>query len=481
MKQIAAVILAAGASTRFGRCKQLIDWENKPLLAHVTDIALEADLEPVIVVLGSHADEIRPALSQCPVQTVMNWRWEEGMSTSVRIGLAALPPETEGALFLQGDQPLITADLLRSLVARFREDDASIVHPTHAGRRGTPVLFARHLFPELASVSGDEGGRALIARHPDEVATVEVHDPDMLADIDTPADYERLRASSFQPPASSIQLPASNLQHPTSNLHSITHLIIDMDGVLWRGDEPMPDLQEFFGFLRRREIDFTLATNNSSNTPEQYTAKLANFGVRVSAEQVLTSALVSAAYLADTAPAGSRVYAIGGEGLDRALEAQGFTLTDEGADYVVVGWDRDLTWDKLATAALLIHDGAGFIGTNPDKSYPTERGPVPGNGAQLAALEATTGLSPIVTGKPEQRMYEEALRRMDASPETTAMIGDRMDTDIAGAIEAGLGTVLVLSGIAGEADVEASPVKPDLVCADIGELAALWRQTLSGE
>ena len=139
----------------------------------------------------------------------------------------------------------------------------------------------------------------------------------------------------------------------------------------------MPGLQEFFAFLRQREIGFVLATNNSSQLPEQYGAKLARFGVEVPVVRILTSAQVAAAYLARVAPPGTRVYAIGGEGVLRALEERGFVLTDQGATYVVVGWDQQLTWDKLATAALLIHGGAGFIGTNPDTSYPTARGPVP--------------------------------------------------------------------------------------------------------
>ncbi|HEY66864.1 MAG TPA: HAD-IIA family hydrolase [Thermoflexia bacterium] len=464
MKQIAAVILAAGASTRFGQPKQLLDWGGVPLLAHIADVALAAGFAPVIVVLGCQAEAARAALGTRPVQTVMNWRWKEGLSTSVQVGLAVLPPETEATIFLQCDQPLITPDLLRQIVARFEESGAPIVHPTYAGRRSTPVLFARHLFPELAAVSGDEGGRAIIARHADEVTTVEVTDPDRLADIDTPADYERLAPKS---------------RSPKSKLQAITHLIVDMDGVLWRGNEPLPGLQEFFAFLREHHIDFTLATNNSSRTPEQYVAKLARFGVKIPTGRVLTSALVAAAYLAGVAPPGTRVYAIGEEGVRRALEQRGFVLADEDAAYVLVGWDRHLTWDKLATAALLIHAGAGFIGTNPDGNYPTERGPVPGSGAQLAALETTTGVAPVVVGKPEPWMYEEALRRMGARPETTAVIGDRLDTDIAGGVRVGLTTVLLLSGIATEADLTASPVKPDLVCADIGELMAVWKRALS--
>jgi 4-nitrophenyl phosphatase len=254
-----------------------------------------------------------------------------------------------------------------------------------------------------------------------------------------------------------------------------------MDGVLWRGDEPMPGLQDFFAFLRQCGVDFVLATNNSSRLPEQYVDKLAHFGVEVPVGCVVTSAQAAAAYMADFAPPRTRVYAIGGEGVQQALEKRGFTLADEQAAYVVVGWDRQLTWDKLATAALLIHAGAGFIGTNPDTNYPTERGPVPGNGAQLAALETTTGVAPIVVGKPQPRMYEDAMRHMGAQPETTAVVGDRLDTDIAGGVRAGLTTALVLSGIANEADLAASPVRPDLVCADIGELVQMWREHLPSQ
>ena len=150
MDQIAAVILAAGASTRFGQPKQLLDWNGVPLLGHVANTAINAALSPVTVVLGSGAEHLRPILDTLPVKTVMNWRWEEGMSTSVQMGLAVLPPEVEAAVFLQCDQPLITPELLRALVACHKETGAGIVHPTYADQRGTPVLFARRLFPELA-------------------------------------------------------------------------------------------------------------------------------------------------------------------------------------------------------------------------------------------------------------------------------------------------------------------------------------------
>jgi 4-nitrophenyl phosphatase len=447
-----------------------LDWGGVTLIAHAADTALDAELGPVIVVLGHEAKAAREALGRRPVQTVMNWRWQEGLSTSVQTGLATLAPEIDAAILMQCDQPLVTADLLRSLVARLEGSEAAIVHPIHAGQRGTPTLFARRLFADLASVGGDVGGRIVIANHPDEIATVEVADPDILSDIDTPADYARLAQKALAPDASAASLETT--------LQGIRHLIIDMDGVLWRGDEPMEHLQSFFGFLHERSIDYILATNNSSRTPEQYTAKLARFGIQVAPEAILTSSQVAAVYLASQAPQGARVYTIGGDGLRRALETQGFELVApdaDSADYVVVGWDTQLTWNKLATAALLIHRGAGFVGTNPDVSYPTERGPAPGNGAQLAALETTTGIAPTVTGKPEPPMYEEAMRRMGARPGTTAVIGDRLDTDIAGGVRLGLTTILVLSGIASKDDVAGSPFKPDVVCADIGTVMDLIR------
>jgi len=317
-------------------------------------------------------------------------------------------------------------------------------------------------------VTGDQGGRDVIRRHPAETATVPVDDPAVLTDVDTPADYDRLEAS------------VSECGNGTASvLGTVRHVLIDMDGVLWRGDEPLPGLRDFFSFLRGHDIGFMLATNNASLTPDSYAEKLAGFGVQVPVECILTSALVVAAYLADEAPTGSPVYAIGEEGLSRALQAEGFVLQGKEAGYVVVGWDRGLTYEKLTTAALLIHRGAIFVGTNPDVTYPTEAGPAPGNGAILAAVEAATGRKPVITGKPEPRMYQEALRRMRAEPGTTAMIGDRLDTDIMGAACVGLTTVLTLSGISTREELNTSSIAPDLVCEDLCDLTTRWREVLA--
>ncbi len=458
MSRIAAVLLAAGGSRRFGQPKQLLEWEGTPFVARIADAALAAGLDPVVVVTGCAAEAVQAALKDRPVQVMMNWRWQEGLSTSVRLGMAALPPTVEGAVFMPADQPLIPSSLLRDMVARFTETQAPIVHPVRDGQPTTPVLFARSLFPELAAVEGDQGGRGLVARYAKQAVRIEAP-AGVLADVDLPADYERLRAAS-----------------PPPSLAAVSHLIVDMDGVLWRGDTAIPGLPSFFDFLRQREISFILATNNASKRPDQYVDKLARLGVQVSPSSILTSAQATAAYLSTVAPPGTPVYAIGMDGLRDALRERGFELVKEGASYVAVGWTIDLTWRMLARAAIQIQAGAKLIGTNPDPTFPSEEGQVPGNGATLAALQAATGVAPLIIGKPEPWLYQEAMRRMGGSPETTAVIGDRLNTDIAGGKRLGLTTILVLSGITSPDDLHTSAVRPDLVYADIGEVTRVWRE-----
>lgn len=249
--------------------------------------------------------------------------------------------------------------------------------------------------------------------------------------------------------------------------------VIDMDGVLWKGDRPLPGLIEFFEALRKRQIRFVLATNNASRTPEQYLAKLARMGVTVSADEIFTSALATALYLHERSPGGARIFAIGEDGLQRALTESGFTLCglyQNGADYVVVGMDRGLSWDKLASATLNLRAGAVFVGTNPDLTLPTEHGITHGNGAILAALQAATGIAPVVIGKPEPTMYQQALRRLQSDPALTVGIGDRLETDILGAVRAGLPSVLVLSGVSKRSDLDSIAYRPTWVMQDIQEI-----------
>ena len=259
-----------------------------------------------------------------------------------------------------------------------------------------------------------------------------------------------------------------------ASLSSIQRLIIDMDGVLWRGDQPLPGLGPFFNFLRRRDIRFILATNNASQTPEQYVAKLARLGVGVEHREILTSAQATALYLETIAPKGSVVYTIGEAGVRQALTERGFALGDDAAGYVVVGMDRGLTWDKLAQATLNIRAGAVFVGTNPDVTLPTERGTTLGNGAVLAALKAATDTTPIIVGKPEPIMYQQAMARLGGNTESTAALGDRLETDILGAVRAGIRSIFVLSGISTRDQLIGLDYQPDWVFDDIADLTAHW-------
>ena len=253
-------------------------------------------------------------------------------------------------------------------------------------------------------------------------------------------------------------------------------LIIDMDGVLWHGDRPQSGLIEFFQALRQLKIPFVLATNNASLTADQYVIKLANMGVSVDLTEILTSGMATAGYLAERYKAeATSVFVIGMQGLIQPLLDQGFRLigindTQPVAQLVVCGLDKALSWDKLATAALNIQQGAGFFASNGDVTLPTEQGFLPGNGATIAALTAATGVSPIVIGKPEPIIYQQALAILGMEPQQVVAIGDRLDTDILGALRAGMRSLLVLSGISTESDIAQLDYAPNWVMQDIQAL-----------
>lgn len=263
----------------------------------------------------------------------------------------------------------------------------------------------------------------------------------------------------------------------------ITNLILDMDGVLWHGDTPMPGLADFFATLRRLGIGFVLATNNATKTAVMYTAKLASFGITVPPEQILTSAEATATHMAGEYPPGTPVYIVGDKGLHEALTARGFVVVTPAevragatAAFVVVGFTPYATYEELAMGSLLVHRGVRFIGTNPDPSVPRELGPLPGAGALQAVISTATGVQPLLIGKPGPIIFQEAVKRLGGDPTGVAMVGDRLSTDIAGAKAAGLGAILVLSGISSRADVAASPDKPDFIFDDISALAAFLEQ-----
>ncbi len=189
--RVAAMVLAAGESRRFGSPKQLLPWGETTLLEHVVNVALKSTVEKTIVVLGHRAEQFSGLLQGRPLQVVINEEWRGGLSTSVKAGLRALPANCDACLFLLADQPNVTSQLVDSVLRRYRRTLAPIVAPVHRGRRGNPVLFSRRLFPELLETEGDQGGRELILRHRDQMELVEVGEEDIFLDIDTIDDYRR--------------------------------------------------------------------------------------------------------------------------------------------------------------------------------------------------------------------------------------------------------------------------------------------------
>ncbi len=266
-------------------------------------------------------------------------------------------------------------------------------------------------------------------------------------------------------------------------LAGLRYLILDMDGVLWRGDTPVPGLADFFTLMNQLEMGVMLATNNATKTVADYVARLAGFGVPVSAAHIITSATATASYLQTRYAPATPLYVVGEPGLRQILRDHGFTIANQDngsalADEmttapaaVVAGLDRSLTYQRLAAAALHIRRGAAFFGTNPDVSLPHELGELPGAGAILAALQATTGVEPTIIGKPGPIMFQEALRRLGAAPSAAAMVGDRLETDVVGGKNAGISTILLLSGVTQPADLRHSPIQPDFVFDDINALA----------
>ena len=273
-------------------------------------------------------------------------------------------------------------------------------------------------------------------------------------------------------------------------INNLGGFIIDMDGVLWHGNKPLPGLTEFFSILRKVNIPFVLATNNASLTQQQYIDKLANMEVEVHPNEILTSSMATARYLKDTLPpAKRRVFVIGESGLIEPLQQQGFEVTSTyyptepqattdniWADFVVSGLDRKLSWDKLATATLNIRAGAEFYATNADTTLPTELGEVMGNGGVLAALTAATGIKPTVIGKPEPILYQQAFEILGTDKHNTIAIGDRLDTDILGAVNAGMRSMMVLTGVSSEADLAEIDYRPDWIFEDIQEITTLLKQ-----
>ncbi|HZM67724.1 MAG TPA: HAD-IIA family hydrolase [Nakamurella sp.] len=247
-------------------------------------------------------------------------------------------------------------------------------------------------------------------------------------------------------------------------------VISDMDGVIYRGKEPIPGAQDFIDRLRASDTGFVFLTNNSEQTPLDLLRKLAGLGIHgLTAANFITSAMATAEFLAAQKPHGT-AYVIGGGGLSAALYQVGYSITDANPDYVVVGKTASFGFPMMKKAVQLIDAGAKFIGTNPDLVDPVEGGTEPAAGVLLAAIEAATGRKPYIVGKPNSLMMIYARKMLDVPAEDCVMIGDRMDTDIVGGLEAGMRTCLVLSGVSTRDSVARFPYRPTFVYDSVADI-----------
>lgn len=245
--------------------------------------------------------------------------------------------------------------------------------------------------------------------------------------------------------------------------------LIDMDGVLWRGKLFMPGVKEFIETLRLRDFPFLLVTNNSTVSPSSTVDRLAEIDIFIEPVEVVTSAFATASYLQSVLAEGSKIFAIGETVVRNALEEAGFELLDghDSAEAVVVGFDRHVNWHKMTEAVLAIHAGALFVGTNPDVSFPIEGGQAVGNGAIVRAIEAASSTKPVIVGKPEPLLFEQAVRQIGLQAEQILMLGDRLETDILGAQRAGIATGLLMTGVTSAREAERSKIKPDFIFEDL--------------
>lgn len=261
---------------------------------------------------------------------------------------------------------------------------------------------------------------------------------------------------------------------------AVRTFVFDLDGVVYRGNQPLPGAVDTIENLRRLGHQVYFFTNNSSRTRLDYLDKLTDMGITTDIEHIMTASHATALYLVEQGARGKSVYMIGREGVREALTSVGMRIIAdpevEKADYVVVGIDHDFNFTKLMKAQQAILGGAVFIGTNPDLTFPCEDGRItPGNGAILASIQAATGIAPTVIGKPETPAMHEILELAHATPQGTIVVGDRLDTDILAGNRIGARTVLVLTGIATEEDVGLAPqeMKPDMIVGTLPDMVRI--------
>jgi NagD protein len=249
----------------------------------------------------------------------------------------------------------------------------------------------------------------------------------------------------------------------------ITTWLTDMDGVLVHEGQVLKGATELIKQWQDSGTPFLVLTNNSIYTPRDLSARLRAGGLDVPEDRIWTSALATAAFLNSQSPNGT-AYVIGESGLTQALHDVGYTQTDNNPDYVVLGETRNFNFENLTKAVRLINAGARFIATNPDATGPSAEGVLPATGSVAALITKATGKHPYIVGKPNPMMFRSAMRKIGAHSETTGMIGDRMDTDVVAGIEAGLHTVLVLTGIADDAEIQKYPFRPTEILDSVADL-----------
>jgi NagD protein len=250
---------------------------------------------------------------------------------------------------------------------------------------------------------------------------------------------------------------------------NITSWLTDMDGVLVHEGHVLPGAAELIAKWQAADTPFLVLTNNSIYTPRDLSARLVAGGLNVPEDRIWTSALATAAFLDKQQPKGT-AYVIGESGMTQALHDIGYTQTEKNPDYVVLGETRNFNFENLTKAIRLINGGARFIATNPDATGPSAEGPLPATGSVAALITKATGMEPYIVGKPNPMMFRSAMRKIGAHSESTGMIGDRMDTDVVAGIEAGLHTVLVLTGISDDAEIKKYPFRPTEILNSVADL-----------
>jgi 4-nitrophenyl phosphatase len=252
--------------------------------------------------------------------------------------------------------------------------------------------------------------------------------------------------------------------------------IIDMDGVIYRGDLCLPHVPEFLQALEDNEIPYLMATNNSTKSPQEFAEKLQRMGIELGTEHILTSSVATRGMVEERYPKGTGVCVVGMKALHDAMFADGyFVPAGKDAAVVVSGGHFELTYADLKAACLAIRAGADWFATNGDTTFPTEEGIIPGSGAIIAALTAATNQNPVVVGKPSTGMIDEALQSLGTAKEDTVMLGDRLDTDILAGERAGLITMLVMTGVTDRAELEALDINPDVIIDDLEPLVSFYR------